>query len=192
MNPSQNPSALRSKKEIIDTLLMLMHQYPYSEITVKHILLESGVARKTFYRNFSSKDDVLIAYLDFMMFEYVKGISLFEETKIISIFDLILEFCDVNKEMLFILKHNGLLYLLLERWNLNLPALHGKLVQESKNSELHTQDDSMEYILAFNVGAVWNVISKWLEKDMRDSPETLKKIFFKYISNIHRMNLSDI
>ena len=42
MNPTQNPSALRSKKEITETLLLLMKEYAYGEITVKHILLESG------------------------------------------------------------------------------------------------------------------------------------------------------
>ena len=64
MNPTQNPIALRSKKIIAEVLLRLMTQYPYAEITVKHILLEAGISRKTFYRNFSSKDDVLDAYIE--------------------------------------------------------------------------------------------------------------------------------
>ena len=58
MNKSQNPSALRSKQEITDALLALMEKYPYNEISVKQIVLETGLVRKTFYRNFSSKDDV--------------------------------------------------------------------------------------------------------------------------------------
>ena len=58
MNESKNPSALRSKQEITDALLALMEKYPYNEISVKQIMLETGLVRKTFYRNFSSKDDV--------------------------------------------------------------------------------------------------------------------------------------
>lgn len=49
MNPTQNPSALRSKKVITESLLFLMKQYPYKEITVKQILLETDVSRKTIY-----------------------------------------------------------------------------------------------------------------------------------------------
>lgn len=71
MNPSQNPSAIRSKNEITDTLLQLMKTYSYKDITVKQIILESLVARKTFYRNFSSKDDVLNAYIDSIMQRYI-------------------------------------------------------------------------------------------------------------------------
>ena len=58
MNDSKNPSAIRSKQEITDALLALMEKYPYNEISVKQIMLETGLVRKTFYRNFSSKDDV--------------------------------------------------------------------------------------------------------------------------------------
>ena len=60
MNDSQNPSALRSKKQITDALLKLMEDLPYSEISVKQIVLETGLERKTFYNNFTSKDDVLV------------------------------------------------------------------------------------------------------------------------------------
>ena len=58
MKNSQNPSSIRSKKEITDALIKLMQDNPFSEITVKQIVLETGLERKTFYNNFSSKDDV--------------------------------------------------------------------------------------------------------------------------------------
>ena len=53
MNNSQNPSSLRSKKEITDALLKLMRDHPYSEISVKQIVMETSLARKTFYLNFT-------------------------------------------------------------------------------------------------------------------------------------------
>ncbi len=64
MNPTQNPSAIRSKNEITYTLLHLMKSFPYNEIAVKQILIEAHVARKTFYRNFTSKDDVLNSHIE--------------------------------------------------------------------------------------------------------------------------------
>ena len=59
MNESKNPSAVFSKSQIQSALFDLMDRIPYEKITVKEILYESKVARKTFYRNFDSKDDVL-------------------------------------------------------------------------------------------------------------------------------------
>ena len=59
MNSADHPSAVRSRTKIAEALLGLMEKYPYNEITVKQIILETDLVRKTFYRNFSSKDEVL-------------------------------------------------------------------------------------------------------------------------------------
>ena len=64
MNGSTNPSAIRSKTEICEALIRLMKDHPYEEITVKQIALEAKLVRKTFYRNFDSKEDVLETILD--------------------------------------------------------------------------------------------------------------------------------
>ena len=39
MLESNNPSAIRSQKEITEALIGLMKEYPYDEIAVKQILL---------------------------------------------------------------------------------------------------------------------------------------------------------
>lgn len=54
MNVTQNLSAVRSRTEIKEALLKLMKTYSYKDITVKTILIESQIARKTFYRNYDS------------------------------------------------------------------------------------------------------------------------------------------
>ena len=59
MRKTQNPSAIRSRKEISEALLKLMQEHPYSDISVKQIVMETKLVRKTFYLNFTSKDDVL-------------------------------------------------------------------------------------------------------------------------------------
>ena len=70
MTESNNPSAIRSKKEITDALFALMQKHPYNEITVKQIILEARLAKKTFYRNFTSKEDVLRSLIKRRLGEY--------------------------------------------------------------------------------------------------------------------------
>lgn len=70
MNDSNNPSAIRSRKQITGALLSLMEKYPYEEISVKQIVLETDLVRKTFYRNFKSKDDVLRTHIRAILREY--------------------------------------------------------------------------------------------------------------------------
>lgn len=53
-------------------LLQLMEQQPYSEITVTDIARRAGVSRMTYYRNYSSKDDILIQHID-ELFRSIEG-----------------------------------------------------------------------------------------------------------------------
>lgn len=108
MNQSNNPSAIRSKNEITAALLHLMKQYPYQDITVKQIVLEAGVAHKTFYRNFSSKNDVLDTYINCIMTDYVNQLKNLKNCKIPDIFDVIFPFCQEYQALLIQLYNNHL------------------------------------------------------------------------------------
>ena len=74
MYKTKNPSAIRSQKDITKALLNLMNEYPYEEISVKQILIDAKLARKTFYRNFESKDDVLLSLIREKLFCYFKSL----------------------------------------------------------------------------------------------------------------------
>lgn len=188
MNPSQNPSALRSKKTIINTLLQLMTQYPYKEITVKHILLESTISRKTFYRNFTSKDDVLDSYLESILNNYTGTLKKQSSYSFLQTLNIIFLFCEKNKDFLFILRDNKLLYLLLLKLNQFIPSEHKKIsANASTNSESFT-----EYIIFFNIGGIWNIISRWVENNMSDSTKDITNLIIHYLSNIKNIDLTTI
>ena len=93
MKKTQHPSALRSKKEISEVLLKLMQLHPYSEISVKQIILETNLVRKTFYLNFNNKDDVLYSIIDGLILEYTEENSSSDNDPISIIFN----FCNRNK-----------------------------------------------------------------------------------------------
>ena len=191
MNPTQNPSALRSKKVITESLLLLMKKYPYAEITVKQILLETDISRKTFYRNFLSKDDVLNSFINTILQDYVDTIQQQQQKySLLQTLDDIFDFCGKNKEILFILRDNRLLYLLLEKLNV-LMNEHNRYISESQKNHLESQLLT-EYIIYFNIGGVWNLIVRWIENDMRDSIIDIKKSVIFYLSNIRKIDIRDI
>ena len=64
MEKSQNPSAVRSRGMLERALLELMAEQPYAEITVTALCERAQLGRKTFYRNYREKDDVLRVYID--------------------------------------------------------------------------------------------------------------------------------
>ncbi len=192
MNPTQNPSALRSKKVITESLLLLMKQYPYAEITVKQILLETDISRKTFYRNFLSKDDVLNSFIENILQDYVNAIQQQQqEFSFVKTLDIIFDFCEKNKETLFILRDNSLLYLLLEKLNSLILNEHNRYNSELQENHIESQLLT-EYIIYFNIGGIWNLIVRWIKNNMCDSVTDIKKSVIFYLSDIKKIDIRDI
>jgi AcrR family transcriptional regulator len=180
MNQSQNPSSIKSKKEITDALLKLMLDHPYQEISVKQIILETDLARRTFYRNYESKDDVLDSIITDKITEYAEELTINPESPL----DVIFRFCEKNKDFLMLLHKNSLLYLLLLKLNIMIPTFNQ--VTDRSNSVFAQIVGNLEpdYLIAFNVGAIWNVIFKWVERGMTDSADEIKETIAQYLSRM--------
>lgn len=73
MYKGTNPSAKRSQEWIAQTLVSLMQEKPFDQITIKEIMENSKLARQTFYQVFDSKEDVLEYYMDSLFVEYLKS-----------------------------------------------------------------------------------------------------------------------
>ena len=206
MKKSQNPSAVRSRQEISTALLKLMQEYPYAEISVKQIIMETSLARKTFYLNFRSKDDVLESILNELIGEYTAALSKANEknnpagTKyldeaisvdttgkvdtITNPLSVIFSFCDKNKDLLSLLHKSKMLYLLLLRLNEFLPE-YSKTEDMSSNPFVKLMGElEPDYLIAFNVGAIWNVLFKWIDRGMVDSLDSIQETLKKYLKRI--------
>ena len=185
MNESRNPSAIRSRQEITDALLSLMEKHPYSEISVKQIVLESGLVRKTFYRNFSSKDDVLNAYINQAIMEYVEALLEQPEDPLAVIF----RFCEKNRKMLELLCKNRLLHILLIRLNEEIPKLSANADMSRNPFARLMEGMEPDYLIAFNIGAIWNVIFRWVERGMPDPLEEVRHTLEAYLRRAGQLPL---
>ena len=64
-------AALQQRK-IEECLLSVMQDKPYSEITVSSLCEQTELSRKTFYRLFESKQDVLYSLIDRIIRDYIR------------------------------------------------------------------------------------------------------------------------
>ena len=58
-----NKTALASQEQIANTLLVLMKEKPYDEISVSELCRCAGISRQTFYSLYQSKENVVIRIL---------------------------------------------------------------------------------------------------------------------------------
>ena len=64
-----------TKNCIMDALVQLMHTKDYNDITITDITKRAGVSRMSYYRNYKSKDDILLDYMYRILKEYVEDLK---------------------------------------------------------------------------------------------------------------------
>ncbi len=70
----KTPAAARRQRQIMDCLLALLCGQAFGEISVTALCQAAGIPRKTFYRYFDSKEDVLGAVIDGLLRDWVAGV----------------------------------------------------------------------------------------------------------------------
>ena len=59
MYKGTNKTALSSQQQIADAFLKLLHEHPYSAVSISAICKEAGISRQTFYSLFESKENII-------------------------------------------------------------------------------------------------------------------------------------
>jgi len=155
------------------TLLDAMLLRPYSEITVSSLCEDSGLSRKTFYRLFSNKDDVLLSLVDHTLMRYMAFHP--EERGSIGTLNelhLFFEFWLENRVLLDVLFENNLSTLLLERsiWYVTNEE-PGILRHFGANSP-----ETRQEVLIFYVTGIMSLIISWHQTGFRKSVEEMSQI----------------
>lgn len=72
---------LHVKTSIINALIDLMKEKSFDAISVSEITARAGVSRVSYYRNFDSKEDILIGSLNDLMARFTEEINAVRATR---------------------------------------------------------------------------------------------------------------
>ena len=163
MNNTNGLIAERSKKTIAKAMLKVMKIYDYKEITVTQITQEAQVSRKTFYRHFRGKDEVLKHLFDSL---YQEGISSITERGIHHYWDIVqcfFDFWEKHAETLDLMKRSNLLPQLFEE-------SYGRafeVFRSVRSDEIAEQYKAqLPYLLAYSIGGMNSMLIKWIDNGM--------------------------
>lgn len=181
MNPKNTKILMKSKKKLTEALFTVMKQYTYKEITITQIAQEAGLSRKTFYRLYTSKEDILNEYI-----ETVFGVLSDELQKqgihhYWEVVQLYFDFWEKQKDLLFLFQKNNLLHRLFEysyqRSMEVFEFVRSKDVAASFALPL-------PYMLAYSVGGMHSMLLKWVENGMDvSSLELVSKLKTGFMSD---------
>ena len=128
----KNKTAMQSQHMIADALFCLLKRKPFAQITVTEICDEAAIGRKTFYRNFELREDVIEFQLDNMCVEY--KIEL-EKLSIEEYLHHHFEYGRKNKDCFIVLYQNGFNGMVHEKFAVLLPDTMPVWTEDSVEQE---------------------------------------------------------
>ncbi|MBR1821206.1 MAG: TetR/AcrR family transcriptional regulator [Clostridia bacterium] len=164
------------REAITEALLRLMGQKPFEQITITEICRLAGVCRSSFYRNFPSREAILLEYMqamyrDFFLSGEVPHARAAGEDPAAFIMPRFM-FIKNHRDFFTILNAHGLLYRAFEQMNADL-------MQKISGTDAPTNS----YFRAFMSGACAGVVQHWIEDGFRASVEELVELFASVQSN---------
>jgi len=168
----------------MDSLINLMEKKEWSDISISEIATNAGVVRRTFYRHFDSKEDVLQAYLDGLVNIFVEALIKEPDLDTVASLRILFTILKKNKKFYYGLRRSNMLFTFLELWNRILPVIHEQMstLNKLKRFPETKNEQTLEYLLAFNVGGTLNIVIKWIDEGMTLSPEELTSIVEEFSS----------
>lgn len=159
---------MRVKKSITDALLELMQKKNFSDISITEIIQTAGVARVSFYRNYSSKEDILTTLIEDVL-EQFRGEICHEGAAYYTYQNVLKSFQYFKTYSRYVLN----LYLfgygsiLLEKLNQSHEIVAGTMPNHSIE----------KYKLYMYIGALYNTAVIWLNNDTKENTEDIARIF---------------
>ncbi len=149
---------------IIGSLTDLLKEKPFEDITIVEIITHAGVSRNSFYRNFSSKEDILVRYIK----DTTEGLVESNRIPVLQVsWDFyiqgMLEHLYNHREFLDLLERNGKLHLISD------------IVDETIQKRTEGKLDS--YHQAFLAGGLFNLYKQWARNSYTPSPAEIAKSF---------------
>jgi len=176
---NNNLQAIESRNRVTDSLLTLMKQYFYKDITITQICQESQIVRQTFYRNFDSKDDVLKLSLDNMVEQYFK--EFYKTTDVHGQLEAFFSFMLQRKEFLLLISKNSLFFMIDETISMNIMKfLNFQQITTMVEPKLE------KYVTGFIAATICSLLSLWVDNGFTESPEMLSKLAQRFLGGLRQ------
>lgn len=162
---------MQSKQRLVTALLQIMETKPFGDITVAEIVDVAQSSRRTFYRLFKNKLDLVDEYFSGLIDQYFADIqsqpgpSSFKETLV-----QFLHFWFKRRKALQTMIDNGLFERLLPLWSAQTATRYRTI-----DVPWHITDLAVDtsYVMAFSTGGFWNILNIWLRKQNPEEPEVI-------------------
>lgn len=170
--------SVKSKLKISNSLLALLGENSFQEITVAEICAWSNVSRGTFYNNFQSKEDVISFASHRMITQYMNDFISGDEHFVQEMAYYYFRLSKEQKDYLDLLtRHN--LYHLHRNQLLNVVSLHSKV--KNQPALLCKSEKERVYTTLAYISSAMAIYEEWAQGGFVESTLEITKIFLSII-----------
>ena len=173
----------RTRDALGDALIALMQEKPFDTITVQDVLDRAHVSRSTFYAHYSDKDDLLMSDSE----EFFEALSMAlsahgdKSDRVFPVKEFFTHLADVQPFFKALVKSG--------RFQENMELARGHFARgiERRLSELPRARSipagELPAIAFTHAGALLSLLTWWLDRGMRESPEQMDELFHRMVWN---------
>jgi len=165
----------KSKESIASSLLQLLKNYSFQEITISEICANCDVVRRTFYNNFVTKEDIIEYIVNKHVSEYMDTIRKQRLNTPRAMAHTYYKFWYEKKEIVSILEENNLFYILQNDFLNYLPDL-ATAIGNDENAKL-MDATLLDYVYTFISSGLCYNLEKWAKTNYKESYEEVGEVF---------------
>ena len=166
----KNPANQLARECIVTALIQLANQKPFSTISISELTERAGVSRMTFYRNYSSKEEVFRSYCKEIVDAYREDAIQNKTPEKFGEYENILrcfQYFEKYREFIICITSIGLGHILLEALSDYLINTYYKKNESSPR---------LYYNLIAYAGALFSVYLAWQINGNQETPEEMARI----------------
>lgn len=170
-----------SQEYITKALLALMEEKAYDEISITEITKMAQLARRTFYLNFSSKQEVLDGYFEVLFIDFMDSLRQTKEADLYHKALAYFNFWESRLRFVLLLEKNQLFEGLIKKYTEKLADQ--QYFNSFKDLGKDLSEKELEILILFNAAGLWKMLEYWALTNNQESAEDMARIFCKIVRN---------
>lgn len=173
MNLEKENSLNQAQRHFIDGLFSLMKEKSFEDITVQELSEKAQYDRRTYYRYFKCKEDILRLYCADILKEMALSMKQEKALTFKSGITAYFSFWWKHMDFLKLLDKNSLLHFLADEQDALIYYNVGTSVQNNIPESLEEAEPISKYSFYFTSGGLWNTLVHWIKEPVPRSPQEM-------------------
>lgn len=167
-----NEESNQLTKECIEAaLVMLMKDHDFDSISITDIIRRAGVSRSAYYRNYTSKQDILANIYDRVATTIVDALSIELATQnMVNSYRVLFDKVQEISSLFEIIQMAGMM----DQFQMTVNAKYLQVIDVNSATEYYR-------VLSW-IGSIFNIILGWMQRENREPPEQMAQICSQFLS----------